>query len=288
MIDAVGQYKILEAAGDGPLGELFRARDTRVGRTVTVTVVADHIADDPLRREQFLRDARAAAAISHPNIVTLYEAGEHDGRVYLAHEYVQGHSLATLIGGRPLNPRRAIDLAGQIAEALADAHASGLIHGALTADAIVVTPKGHVKITDFGMAAFDGRVAARNAASRAAQAARSPERADLVALGVILFEMLTGAAPSPGAAVPSVVNRSLPREIDPLVTKSLGIGGGYEAAATLAAELRALGAVFDVRQDAYDAASIARLGPASKGRRIGWIAVALALAALAAWWYVSA
>jgi serine/threonine-protein kinase len=207
--------------------------------------------------------------------------------VYLAHEYVQGHNLTTLIGGRPFNPRRAIDVASQTAEALADAHASGLIHGALTTDAIVVTPKGHVKIIDFGLAAFDERAAARNTAARSPQAGRSPDRADLVALGVILFEMLTGAAPSPGAAVPSSVNRSLPREFDSIVTRALGIGGGYEAAATLAAELRALAAALDARQETDEAATKAKPAATSTRRHVGWVAVALVLAA-AAWWYFSA
>ena len=87
--------------------------------------------------------------MSHPNIVTLYEVGEEDGRLYLVYEFVQGQTLKTIIGGRPLNPRRAVDLAGQIAEALADAHAADLVHGAITADTIVVTPKGHAKITRF-------------------------------------------------------------------------------------------------------------------------------------------
>ena len=148
--------------------------------------------------------------------------------------------------------------------------------------------KGHVKITDFGMSAFDGRAVSENAGTRPPQAGRSPDRADLVALGVILFEMLTGAAPSPGANVPSTVNRSLPREIDSIVTKALGIGGGFEAAATLAAELRALGAVLDVRQEVQEAASVAKPGATSKRLRAGWIAVALVLAAAAAWWYFSA
>src|SRR5712691_2297664 len=152
MVETLGQYKILEAAGSGSLGDVYRARDTRVGRTVAITVVTEQIALNPARRDHFLRDARAAAAVSHPNIVTLYEVGEDGGRLYLVNEFVQGQTLKTIIAGRPLNPRRAVDLAGQIAEALADAHAADLVHGAITADAIVVTPKGHAKITDFGLA----------------------------------------------------------------------------------------------------------------------------------------
>ena len=119
MIDALGQYKILELAGAGTLGEVYRARDNRVGRTVAITVVTDQIALNPGLREEFLRQARAAAALSHPNIVTLNEVGDDDdGGLYLIYEFVEGQTLKTIIAGRPINPRRAVDLAGQIAEAI--------------------------------------------------------------------------------------------------------------------------------------------------------------------------
>src|SRR5207245_5779043 len=121
--------------------------------------------------------------------------------------------LKTIIEGRPLNPRRAVDLAGQIAEALADAHAADVVHGAITADAIVVTPKGHAKITDFGLAAFSKRATGSAGTAKVAPEDSAPFRADLFSVGVVLFEMLTGKTPAPGAGVPSAVNRSLPREI---------------------------------------------------------------------------
>lgn len=276
MMENVGQYKILERVGPGAYGDVYRARDTRVGRTVALTVVADHIASSPERRERFLRDARAAAAVSHPNIVTLYDVGEDDGRLYLVYEFVQGEALKSVIGGRPLNPRRAVDLASQIAEALADAHAADLIHGAITAETIVITSKGHAKIADFGLAAWSA--GATEAAGGAGGAVGY--RADLSALGRILFEMLTGRAPVPGAGVPSAVNRSLPREIDSIVGRALGKSGGYEAAATLAAELRALGAILDVRSEASAAAAptIRRVRPKRSYAR--WIIVTVAVAAL--------
>jgi serine/threonine protein kinase len=285
VIETLGHYKILDASGSGPLGEVYRARDTRVGRTVAITVVTDRIAADPAQREPFLRAARAAAAVSHPNIVTLYEIGDQDGRLYLVYEFVQGPTLRTIIAGRPLNPRRAVDLAGQIAEGLADAHAADLIHGGLTADTVIVTPKGHAKIAELGLAPFSAETPA---APREAPPADhpSPYRADLFALGVILFEMLTGKAPVPGAGVPSVINKSLPREIDPIVARALGKSGGYEAAATLAAELRSLGAMLDVRQDAQETAGAAVLQRAHPRRTYArWIAGIAAAAAAAAWWY---
>ena len=282
MIETLGQYKILEPAGSGALGDVYRARDTRVGRTVAITVVSDQIASNPERREQFLRAARAATAVSHPNIVALYEVGEEDGRLYLVYEFVQGQTLGAIIGGRPLNPRRAVDLAGQIAEALADAHAADLAHGAIAADTIVVTPKGHAKIVDFGLAAFSRSATGTPRPAGPPADDPSPYRADLFSLGVILFEMLTGSAPAPGAGVPSAVNRSLPREIDPIVARALGKGGGYEAAATLAAELRAVGAVLDVRQEASEAAAQATVRRRPKRSYGRWIVLALAVGAVTA------
>jgi serine/threonine protein kinase len=291
MIETLGQYKILEPAGSRLLGDVYRARDTRVGRTVAITVVTDQIASIPERREHFLRDARAAAAVSHPNIVTLYDVGEESGQLYLVYEFIQGQTLKTIIGGRPLNPRHAVDLAGQIAEALADAHAADLVHGAITADAVVVTPKGHAKITDFGMAAFSRDGQASSHVEAPATGDSAAYRADLFSLGEILFEMLTGGLPVPGAGVPSAINRSLPREIDPIVARALGKSGGYESAATLAAELRAVGAMLDVRQEAHEAAVSVAMSRSKPGRSYaGWIVFVLALAAVAAtaWWYFRA
>src|SRR4051812_38186745 len=241
MIETLGQYRILEPVepaarigGDGAspsLGDVFRARDTRVGRTVAITVVADRIASDPVAREQFLRDARAAAAVSHPNIVTLYEVGEDEGRLYLVHEFVQGQGLGSIIAGRPLHPRRAVDLASQIAEGLSDAHAADLIHGHITADSIIVTPKGSAKIAGFGVAAWSSATLPSARPDAPAEGADpEPCRADLASLGALLFEMLTARRPGPGAGVPSAVNRSLPRDIDPIVARALGRSGGYESA----------------------------------------------------------
>src|SRR5213594_968991 len=128
MVEALAHYRILERIGAGGMGEVYRARDTRLGRTVAVKVLPATVANDSERRERFLREARASAALSHPNIAALYEIGEDQGHLFLAFEYVPGETLQTVVAGRPLNPRRAIDFATQIADALAEAHAEGIVH----------------------------------------------------------------------------------------------------------------------------------------------------------------
>lgn len=313
MLENVGHYKILDRLGTGGIGEVYRARDTRLGRTVAIKVLAADIARDPARRARFLEDARVSATLSHPNIATLYEIGEDHDLVYLALEFVPGDPLKTVIGGRPLNPRRAVDFAVQIADAVADAHAAGVIHRDLKPDNVIITPKGSAKILDFGFAAWTKGGAARERAARAAgkHAAglttvpyMSPEQAlgapvdattDVFSLGVILFEMLTGRLPAgitaaearsarPGQAVsraPSAINPAVPKDLDPIVTKALArnLEYRYGSAATLAAELRSAAAMLDVRSGAIEPPTMAVAEPRRAGA--GWLVTLLILVALA-------
>src|SRR5829696_1558489 len=152
MIETLGQYKILDRIGAGGLGEVLRARDTRLGRTVAIKVIGPDIAAAAERRERFIAEARAAAKLSHPNIAELYEVGEDQGHLFVVFEFAPGELLSTKISGRPMNPRRVIDLAGQVADALADAHADGVIHQDIRPSNIMVTPKGNAKVLDFGLA----------------------------------------------------------------------------------------------------------------------------------------
>jgi serine/threonine protein kinase len=277
--ESIGHYRILEHLGTGKLGDVYRARDTRVGRTVEIKVLPEDVASVADRRERLLAAARLATTISHPNIAALYEIGIDDG-LYLVHEFVPGRTLTAIAGGRPLNPRRAIDLAAQIADALAEAHASHVIHGGLGMDAIVVTPKGHPKVVDFGLEA----ASLPDAPDRGAQR----DRGDIAALGVILFELLTGTPPVAGANLPGVIIEAIPRELDPIVAKAIGERGAYASAATLAADLRAAGATIDARKRATEvprAAVAAARG--QRSRAAGRIAAGLVLGALAVllWWY---
>lgn len=306
MFESLGHYRILDRIGAGGIGEVYRARDTRVGRTVAIKVLAPDIARDTERRARFLADARGTATLSHPNIATLYEVGEDQDVVYLVLEFVPGDTLKTIIGGRPLNPRRAIDCALQIADALAEAHSEAIIHGDLKPDNIIVTPKGNAKILDFGLAEWTKGGAARQRAGQAAGKPTtgmttvpymSPEQAlggpidgatDVFSLGVILFEMLTGRLPfgtmisaaRPSGPVqaesraPSAINAAVPKEIDAIVTKALArsLDYRYGSAATFAAELRSVAAILDVRSGAAEPPTLAMSEP---GRRLGWVMAAI-------------
>ena len=241
MLDELAHYKILDRIGAGGMGEVYRARDTRLGRTVAIKVLPAAVADDPDRRERFLREARAAAALSHPNIAALYEVGEDDGHLFLVFEFVPGEPLSKIIAGRPLNPRRAIQFAAQVADALADAHAAGIVHRDIKPDNIIVTPKGNAKVLDFGLAVWTAGGAAREQAATTLDtgvgsalgtlAYMSPEQArgealdqrtDIFSLGVVLFEMLTGSRPFMGSDAGSPGPAGRPKAGSPAFERQSG------------------------------------------------------------------
>jgi len=250
MLDALAHYKILGPIGVGRMGELFRARDTRAGRTVALRVVAGEIAGDPEGRRRFLKEARQAATLSHPNIAAVYEIGEDQQRLFIVSEFVPGETLRTLIAGRALNTRNALDHGIQLADALAEGHAAGILHHDIQPQNIIITPKGNAKFIDFGLGAWTASgaerqrvasVAGDNAGSAHAVAYMAPEhvlgrpvdqRTDVFSLGVVLFEMFAGTppplvAPSPNALTeevlqtppppPSTFNGTLPPEGDRVV-----------------------------------------------------------------------
>jgi serine/threonine protein kinase len=278
---SIAHYTILERVGESRLGDVFRARDTRLGRTVAIKIPPARLQNDKAARDEFLTDARAAMTLSHPNIAALYEVGDDAGQTYLAFEFVPGDPLDRVIAGHPLNVRRAIDLTAQLADALADAHAAEMAHGNLTADIIIVTPKGNAKILDFGFARW----------TRAGGPV-GDEAADISAIGKLFFEMLTGRPPSVSESVaPTAINKSLPAEVDAIALKALGAAGEtpYQAAATLAAELRSVAAILDVRAAA---AEKSRPVPSRGGARrskapwIVFVIVVVAAALAAAWWWM--
>jgi len=271
-LDTIAHYKILERAGDSRLGEIFRARDTRLGRTVAIKIPPAAVQNDPKKREALLADARVAIALSHPAIAALYEAGDDNGRVFLACEFVPGDPLDRVIAGHALNPRRAIDIAAQLADGLAEIHATGAAYGNVAADAIIVTPKGAAKLLDVGFASWlrpDGR--------------KGDEASDIRDLRRLFFEMLTGKAQAGDGVAPGTVNRSLPSEVDALVLKD------YELAVTFAADLRAVGAILEVRTENAEKSRGAQVRGKPPKSSAPWIAALLGAAAAlaAAWWFLS-
>jgi serine/threonine protein kinase len=295
MPDVIAHYKVLAPLGTGGLGEVYRARDTRVGRTVAVKVLPAHICSDPGRLRPLLDAAKVALTVSHPNITTLFEIGEDGEKQFLVFEYVSGETLSGLIDGRALNVRRAVELAIQLADALADAEAHELTHGDIRPNTIVVTSKDRAKFMNFGLARCTAGGAARRVSSAvyvAPEELPGPSgdiRSDIFSLGAVLFEMLTGRQRGQGLA-PSSLNKAVPLELDRIVGRMLAANIEYrsQSAATVAAELRAIAAILETRATAEEAA----FEPPSAWplRRSGWL-VALgllaAIAALAAWWWRS-
>jgi serine/threonine-protein kinase len=287
MLETLGDYRILERVGAGGLGDVYRARDTRHGRTVAIKLLPASIANDAPRRDAFLRDARAAAALSHPSIVTLYEVGEDGTHLFLVFDFVPGETLKTVIAGRPLNLRRALDLAAQIADGLADAHAAGIVHHDIRPENIIVTPKGAAKILDVGLSSWtNGGTAPRAEPYRAPEhGSAAAERADIFSLGVVLYEMLTGAPP------PTPIAEPWPADLNAIVSKALAKDPErrYQSAAFLASDLRTLTATLDARSDARSQTGQAAAPPLQgqrqghrPGGRSAVARVVVALAAIAA------
>ena len=147
------QYRITAAIGSGGMGEVYRATDTRLGRELAIKVLPSATASDPDRRRRFEQEARAASALNHPNILSVYDIGETDGTVYIAMELVEGKTLRELVASEePLTTKKLLDLAVQIGDGLAKAHSANIVHRDLKPENLMVTRDGYVKILDFGLA----------------------------------------------------------------------------------------------------------------------------------------
>jgi Tol biopolymer transport system component len=214
----LGPYEIVSLIGAGGMGEVYKARDTRLGRDVAVKVLPASFAVDPERLRRFEQEARAVAALSHSGILAVYDIGQHDGTPYLVSELLEGESLRELLARGPLSHRRAVGYAIQIAQGLAAAHSKDIAHRDLKPDNLFITRDGHVKILDFGLAKTiekrGGPVAGQTDATVTVQGTAtdaglvmgtvgymSPEqvrgvavdcRTDIFSFGAVLYEMLTG------------------------------------------------------------------------------------------------
>jgi serine/threonine-protein kinase len=228
----LGRYDIIEMIGSGGMGRVYRARDPTLGRQIALKVLREELASDPERLKRFEQEARAASAFNHPNIIHVYEIGDHAGLRYIAMEYVEGETLRLKLTDGPLPTKKLLEIAAQIAQGLAKAHAGGLVHRDLKPENIMVSEDGHVKILDFGLAklrpeptqvdsdaATLDRFETREGVVVGTLAYMCPEqmkrqavdfRSDQFAFGAVLYEMATGKRPferpSPAETISATLN----------------------------------------------------------------------------------
>ena len=263
----LGRYVIESEIGRGAMGVVFKATDSVLQRTVAVKTVNMAMEKDHADKYEarFYHEARAAGALNHPNIVTVYDAGKAGDVVYMAMEYIQGVELRNLlVEGQAMGVPQAVSIAAQVAEGLAYAHQQGVVHRDIKPANIMVVAEGPVKITDFGIARMRASAdltqtgvmlgSPKYMSPEQVIGKRADHRSDIFSLGVILYEMLTGAAPFSGENVtalmyqivnfalpaPSSINRQVPEMLDFVVAKMLAkpLDERYQDARELAKDLR--------------------------------------------------
>ncbi len=226
--------EVLKVLGRGGMGVVYKARQVELGRTVALKVLAPELADDPEFADRFNREARALAALSHPNIVTVHEFGREGNLCYLAMEFIEGRSLRDVMGERRLETGVALGLMAQICGALEYAHAQGVVHRDIKPENILVDPTGRVKIADFGLAKVGRGVLptlTRTDMAMGTPAYMAPEqyermkdvdhRADIFSLGVMFYEMVTGELPVVGRFDPPSKRAGIDEGFDRIVLKAL-------------------------------------------------------------------
>lgn len=213
-------YEILAKLGEGGMGEVYLAEDTKLERKVALKFLPRHLSADPKLQARFQREAKAAAALNHPNIIIVYEIGEHEGRAYIAMEYVEGHSLRELVEKDELSDNRILDIICQICEGLAYAHKAGIVHRDLKPENIMLDADGKARILDFGLARVRGKLTSERLtlgtlsymAPEYFEGGQIDHRADLWTIGVLLYEMFTGELPFDGeyeqTVIYSIVNEA--------------------------------------------------------------------------------
>jgi serine/threonine protein kinase/tetratricopeptide (TPR) repeat protein len=223
---AISHYKILEKIGEGGMGVVYKAEDTKLKRTVALKFLPPELMRDKEAKERFIQEAQAAAALNHPNICTVYEINEADGRNFIAMEYIKGQSLKEKIVSDLLGIDESLDIVSQVAEGLLEAHDNGIIHRDIKPANIMLTKRGQAKIMDFGLAKLSwGIDLTKTATIMGTVAYMSPEQArgekvdhhtDIWSLGCVLYEMLTGQRPFKITHDQAVIYSILNEEPEPI------------------------------------------------------------------------
>src|ERR1044072_1759542 len=225
----LGRYEIRSKIGEGGMGEVYLAEDTRLGRKVAVKVLAEALTQNRDRLNRIDQEAYAASGLNHPNIITIYEMGDEDGRHFIATEFIDGITLRKHARNGPIDFAEVLDIAIQIAGALEEAHAAGIIHRDIKPENIMIRRNGHVKMLDFGLAKLTEDLSAEETDTEAVTRAQvrtdagvvlgtsqymSPEQArgqpvdartDIWSFGVVLYEMAAGRPPFAGATKTDVI-----------------------------------------------------------------------------------
>lgn len=228
-LETISRYRILEKLGSGGMGEVYLAEDTKLGRKIALKLLAEELTQNRDRLNRFDQEAYAASALNHPNILTIYEMGDEGGRHFIATEFVDGQTLRTRLSGAPMEMAEVLNVAIQIAGALEEAHAAGIIHRDIKPENVMIRRNGHVKVLDFGLAKLMERPAVDEADTEAVTRAlvqtdagmvlgtsqyMSPEQArgkpvdartDIWSLGVVLYEMAAGRVPFAGETKTDII-----------------------------------------------------------------------------------
>jgi len=262
----IGQYRIIEKIGAGGMGEIYLAWDTELNRNVALKFLPLHFCQDPDCRARFKREAQAAAKLDHPNIVTVHEVGEFQGRPFFAMQHVEGQSLKEILAGKTLALDRILQIAIQICEGLQEAHEKEVIHRDIKPSNILIDSHGRARIVDFGLASvYETERLTKTGSTLGTIGYMSPEqvrgekidhRADLFSLGVVLYELITGHSPFKAESEAAILHaitsnkpellarfrREVPLELQTIIDKALekNVATRYQHADELAADLKRL------------------------------------------------
>ncbi len=216
----ISHYKIIEKLGEGGMGVVYKAQDSRLDRVVAIKFLPPHLTSDPVEKERFVHEAKAASALNHPNITTVHEIDEFEGQMFIVMEYCEGQTLKQTVQKETLSVKKVLDIAVQTCEGLTIAHEKGIVHRDIKSDNIMLTSRDQVKIMDFGLAKLKGGGGRTRTSSTLGTAAyMSPEqaqgeqvdqRSDIFSFGVVLYELLTRQLPfggeHPAAILYSIIN----------------------------------------------------------------------------------
>jgi len=222
----ISHYKIIEKIGEGGMGEVYLAEDTNLNRKVALKFLPTHLCQDEGCRERFEREAQAAASLKHPNIVTIYEVSEYQGRPFFAMEHIEGRSLKDAINSEELGFDQIVDLGLQVCDGMSKAHQAGIIHRDIKPSNIVIDSDGRPKLLDFGLAAIQGTEKLTKTGSTLGttgymspeqiQVKKVDQRSDLFSFGVVLYEMIAGRMPFKGDTEATTLNSVLNDTPEPL------------------------------------------------------------------------